>query len=151
METCEECGRQNERVRLKKKYNKILCDTCYKTFNENPIKYIPPAGEVHKDIEGKIICHVCGRSYNKLGAHIVQKHKISVDKYKEVYELNRSQSLTSDPLIEVFRRNKNINNIGLYRITFKRGHTNSKKPRRLQAKKNRLGMKYEKEIKKIVY
>lgn len=141
---CEECGRQNSRVRLKSKYNKVLCETCYKTFNTNPIKYIPPAGEVHKDIEGKIICHICGRSYNKLGAHIVQKHKITVDKYKELYGLNRKQSLVSEELLKVYKNNKNTKNIDLYRKTFKKGHKASKKPRRLQAIKNRLGMKYNK-------
>lgn len=142
MKICEECGRQNERVRLKKKYDKVLCETCYKTFNNNPVKYIPPAGEVHKDVEGKIICHICGRSYNKLGAHIIQKHKITADKYREMFELNRNQSLTSEPLREVYRKNKNIEKIHIHRITFKKGHTNSKKPRRLQARKNRIGMKY---------
>lgn len=141
---CEECGRQNIRVRLKQKYDKVLCETCYKTFNENPIKYIPPIGEVHKDIEGKIICHICGRSYNKLGAHIVQKHKINTNKYKEKFELNRGQSLVSEPLREKYKDNKNIENIDKYRITFKKGHKCSEKPRRLQARKNRIGKKYNK-------
>lgn len=144
MKTCVECGRRNERVRLKKKYDKILCDVCYKTYKNNPVKYIPPHGEVHKDIEGKIICHICGRSYNKLGAHIVQRHKITVDKYRELFELNRKQSLTSEPLKIKYRNNKNIENIDKYRITFKKGHKCSKKPRRLQAIKNRIGKKYNK-------
>lgn len=139
---CSECGRSNERVRLKKKYNQVLCEVCYKTFNTNPIKYIPPHGEVHQDIEGKIICHICGRSYNKLGAHIIQKHKISIDRYKEMFELNRSQSLTSKALREVFKNNKNTDNVIIHRKTFKKGHKSSKKPRRLQYKKNRLGKKY---------
>ena len=138
---CKECGRRNSRVRFKKKFKKTLCETCYKTYKDNPVKYIPPAGEIHFDSEGKLICHICGRSYDKLTIHILCKHKLGSSEYKEKFQLNRTQSLVSEKLKEVYRKNKNLENIHLYRKPLGKGNNNAKKPRRLQYIKKVTGIK----------
>lgn len=145
---CVECGKMNKSVRLVKEFEKILCETCYKTYKYNPVKYIPPNGEIHYDDEGKVICHICGRSYDKLTIHLLGRHKISQEKYKEMFELNRGQSLISKKLLEVYKKNKNTANIYKYRVTFKKGHKNAQKPKRLQCRKNRTGMTYNSKNKK---
>ena len=91
-------------------------------------------GEIHHDSEGNIICHVCGRSFKKLSIHIQSKHKLSTSEYKEKFGLNRGSSLTgknftSNICVDVTTVSANTR--------FTKGHTKSKCPRRLQAKKNR--------------
>lgn len=142
---CEDCGRINHRVRRYDAFDAILCESCFKTYRDNPVKYIPPKGEIHKDNEGKLICHICGRSYNKLSTHIIYKHKISIDEYKETFGLNRTAKLTSKQLQEKFKNNPTVD-ISTVRIPFKKGHTVTKgKEKRLQAIKNRTGLKYKKD------
>lgn len=37
--------------------------------------------------EGKVQCHICGKWYRLLGSHVVQKHKLLADEYREVFGL----------------------------------------------------------------
>lgn len=143
--TCDDCGRKNHRVKYYDDFEAKLCQSCFRTWRDNPVKYIPPVGEIHFDDEGKLICHICGRSYHKLGAHIKQKHDISTDKYKEKFGLNRGAKLTSKSVQDVFRKNTaNLENLTKNRIPFKKGHSASKgQKRRLQTIKDRTGTHYK--------
>lgn len=139
---CQDCGRSNKRTKYFKEFETILCDSCIKTWRNNPVKYIPPIGEMHFDEEGKLICHICGRSYDKLASHIRGKHRISEKEYKERFGLNRTYRLTSEKIKEMFRDNPSVN-IKDIRVPFKKGHCLAKgKTKRLQTIKNRTGVKY---------
>ena len=104
---------------------------------------LPSKGEIWYDENGKIICHVCGRSFNKLSSHLVQAHNISSSEYKEMFELNRGQKLTSKSMEEYFR-NKPRKDITKYSMEtrFKDKH---KSPRK--GKKARLQTILENPIK----
>ena len=88
----------------------------------------PPKGEVWYDQNGKIICHICGKSFNKLSSHIVQVHNINSNEYKEMFELKRGQKLTSKAMEEYFR-NKPRTDITKHssKTKFKNGHISPRK------------------------
>ena len=47
------------------------------------------------DEEGRLTCHICGRTFRKLGAHVVQKHFITTDEYRAAYGLYKTIGLVS--------------------------------------------------------
>ena len=49
----------------------------------------PNYGEVVVSPDGRLQCHICGRYFKKLGAHVVQKHFIETVAYKIMYGLNK--------------------------------------------------------------
>lgn len=50
-------------------------------------------------IEDKIQCHICGKTFNKLGAHAWMYHHITSDNYREMMGLcSRTKLLSSDSL-----------------------------------------------------
>ena len=67
------------------------------------INELPPKGEVWYDKNGRVICHICGKGFNKLSSHLVQAHNINSDKYKEMFELKKGQKLTSKGMQEYFK------------------------------------------------
>ena len=97
---------------------------------------LPSKGEIWYDKNGKIICHICGKSFNKLSSHLVQVHNISASEYKEMFELNKCQKLTSKWMEEYFR-NKPRKDITKYSLNtrFKDKHKSPRKGQkaRLQA------------------
>ena len=97
---CNVCGRSSEQSYSGK------CQCCYDYFKRGGvINDLPRNGEIATDIDGKIICHVCGRSFNKLGAHVYMIHGFTEKQYKEKFGLNRSSSLSSKDLIKKCRDN----------------------------------------------
>lgn len=93
MKTCKECGE----IIHGKAYSGELCQSCYRYFRGGGTKNeIPEKGVVAKDSRGFIVCHICGKAYGKLGAHIINKHKMSADSYREQFGLNARSQLTSD-------------------------------------------------------
>jgi hypothetical protein len=56
----------------------------------------PDYGRVIKNPDGTLICHICGKSFRKLGAHVVQKHQMVSWQYKIAYGLNTNQGLITD-------------------------------------------------------
>lgn len=133
-DVCSICGKSNKRTSYKEQLNMILCDSCYKMCQKYKYHYIPPKGEIHYDCDGNIICHICGRSFKKLSVHIKTKHNMDNKTYKEIFGLNRTVSLTGTNFI------KNVTtDITKYSANtmFKKGHTKSRKPKRLQALKGK--------------
>ena len=56
----------------------------------------PNYGKVVKTADGRLVCHICGRPFRKLGAHVVQKHGITAWEYKVMFGLDVIRGLISD-------------------------------------------------------
>lgn len=78
----------------------------YYTSKDNPL---PKRGEVIKDDYGGIICHICGKAYNKLGCHVRQAHKMTAEEYKKEFGLCTTRGLISDKSKEKARQ-RNLEN-----------------------------------------
>lgn len=68
-----------------------------------------PNGEIHYDKEGKPICHICGKSFKKLLAHVWQKHRMSAYDYKKHFGLETTKSIMCKESIEIARQ-RNLEN-----------------------------------------
>lgn len=93
MYTCSSCGKEMSNTR----YPGGMCQGCYNYFRRGGIVHqIPMPGEIRKDADGLVICHICGRSFKRLGSHVKESHGMTIDSYKERYELCRSARTTED-------------------------------------------------------
>lgn len=115
--------------------NTQLCQKCYTYFvlEEEKVYPIPPKGEVHHTEKGKIICHICGKAFYKLGNHIYYSHHITAKEYKEEFELRYNIKLTSQEYQKVMRQHafnndmdKNLKKWGK-NTRFKRGKGQSRR------------------------
>lgn len=89
MKLCKCCGDIIENRRSD------LCQSCYVYFKDGGVIHpLPKEGTVEKDERGFIICHICGKAYRKLGGHIVGKHKMTTDIYKEKFGLCSRTKIT---------------------------------------------------------
>lgn len=133
-----------KQVKFKEDEQEHMCYKCYEMNKLHPILYIPPKGEIHKDKDGRIICHECGRAFDKLQAHIKGRHKLTKKEYLIKHRLNMGCSLTSDGYKE--NKAKPSVDISKVRKSFEKGHTiNVGKPKSLQYINTRTGMKYKTE------
>ena len=57
---------------------------------------LPGPGEIMFDSDGKVICHICGKSFNKVLAHVWQKHGLSAKEYKIKFGLNATKGIVSE-------------------------------------------------------
>ena len=97
---CSKCGKITERS-----YNG-LCQGCYKYFKSGGKVYpLPEAGKVEHDKNGKVICHICGRSYNRLGSHIRESHGITIEEYKAEFGLCSRTKTTEKSYSQTMREN----------------------------------------------
>lgn len=91
MKNCSACGKQISG----KVYPKITCQSCYNYYKnggkDNPL---PPKGVIQLDDRGYVICHICGKSYKKLGSHAKESHSLSIKQYKELYGLCANSKTT---------------------------------------------------------
>lgn len=53
-------------------------------------------GKVVKTANDRLVCHICGKPFRKLGAHVVQKHGITAWEYKVMFGLDVIRGLVSD-------------------------------------------------------
>ena len=96
MYECIECKKITDK--LKKK----LCIKCYgRQYREHKKRQekvydIPPIGEINYSEEGKPICHICGKAYNKLLTHVYYTHKMREKEYKKEFGLNLHQGIASN-------------------------------------------------------
>lgn len=56
----------------------------------------PDYGKVVHTPDGRVVCHICGKAFTKLGAHVVQKHEMTSREYKEMYGLDVGKGLITD-------------------------------------------------------
>ncbi len=66
-------------------------------------------GVVSYDDQGKVICHKCGRSFNKLITHVIQKHNMTSREYKKKYGLDMIKGVMSKKSTMLARRNVYLN------------------------------------------
>lgn len=69
-----------------------------------PPKEHPHYGEVIKDNRGRLVCHICGKAFVKLGQHVSAKHQIFARDYKLMYGLNASTGLLTERLRKELRK-----------------------------------------------
>lgn len=55
----------------------------------------PHYGEIQYDVNGNPICHICGKSFAKLGAHIWNGHRIKMYDYCKLFGLNVGKGICS--------------------------------------------------------
>lgn len=56
----------------------------------------PNYGKIEKTPDGRLVCHICGRAFKKLGAHIVQAHGVTSWEYKVAFGLDVTKGLVTD-------------------------------------------------------
>lgn len=109
MRKCSYCERTSESHKIinSKEYG-MLCDRCYQRERNNPIRYEQPKyGEVSYSPEGKPICHICCKAYDKVLSHVWQVHKLSAREYKRDFGLDVIKGIMSEESTEIARqRNK---------------------------------------------
>lgn len=97
---CPQCGK----LITSRRYNG-LCQGCYCYFrNGGKIHTIPGAGTIAYDDQGKIICHICGKSFVRLGSHVRESHGMTISKYKEKFGLCRNARTTQKSYSEIMRK-----------------------------------------------
>lgn len=88
---CSACGKP---IRGKV-YPDGLCQGCYRYFRlGGQVNPLPPRGQVVRDDGGKVICHICGRSYVRLGSHIRESHEMTISEYKQRFGLCNNAKTT---------------------------------------------------------
>lgn len=93
MGTCRVCG-----VSVKGNGLKGCCGRCYqmeKKLSSMPTYPLPEKGEVGYAPDGKVICHICGKAFNKVLNHAQQYHGISSVDYKKEFGLDVGKGLIS--------------------------------------------------------
>lgn len=89
MKLCKCCGDTIENRRTD------LCQSCYVYFRNGGVVHpLPKEGTVEKDERGFVICHICGKAYKKLGGHVVNKHHMTTEFYKEKFGLCSRTKIT---------------------------------------------------------
>lgn len=142
---CNYCGCSNEKRKAvyRDEYNEFLCYSCYEHYKLHPKNTIPQKGIISYDDEGRLVCHICGRAYDRLASHLRYKHKITQQEYKEEFGLNRTVKLTSENHREHLRKNvprvKDVREVGK-NTRYGVGQISPRlgKEERLQAKINRF-------------
>lgn len=100
--TCKFCGKTQERDRI---FPNELCQGCYKYFqNGGQVHPVPPRGVIERDDRGYVICHICGRSYKRLGSHIRESHGMTTSEYKEMFGLCANSRTTEREYSEIMRQ-----------------------------------------------
>lgn len=81
---CDKCGKHIPG----KIYPGNTCQACYHYFLRGGIVHpLPAPGTVETDDRGFVICHICGRSYKRLGSHAKESHGLTIHEYKLAFGL----------------------------------------------------------------
>lgn len=89
MITCKFCGKES--IRSYSGY----CQGCYKYFNNGGKIYdLPEPGRIEHTGDGKVICHICGKAFIRLGSHVKENHNMTIKDYKERFGLCRRAKTT---------------------------------------------------------
>ena len=93
---CSECGKHTDRSYAG------MCQGCYRYFKSGGFVYpLPEHGRIRHDENGKVICHICGRSYTRLGSHVKESHDMSIEEYKEKFGLCKRAKTTERSYAQV--------------------------------------------------
>ena len=103
---CKECGKH-----IDKSYSG-MCQACYNYFrNGGTINTIPEKGRIKYDINGKVICHICGRAYTRLGSHVKESHSMTIEEYKEEFGLCKRAKTTENSYSKIMHNHAMANNM----------------------------------------
>ena len=98
--TCKICG-----APLTKKRTRTFCSTKCRNKSTNlknrTYQYEWLRKRRSKYAPGKIQCLICGGWFRQIGSHIVQAHKITARKYREVHDLEVKKGMLSPDLKEL--------------------------------------------------
>lgn len=98
---CKECGKQIGY----KVFSGGTCQACYNYFRKGGIVYpIPEYGRIKHDVNGKVICHICGRAFTRLGSHIREHHNMAIKEYKEKFGLCANARTTENSYSQTMRK-----------------------------------------------
>ena len=104
MYTCSECGKLIDRS-----YSG-MCQGCYNYFRKGgTINKLPEHGRIAYDVNGKVVCHICGRAYTRLGSHVKESHDMTIEEYKEEFGLCASAKTTERTYSDMMHYNAIIN------------------------------------------
>lgn len=102
---CLQCGKP-----IPNRHYGGLCQGCYKYFKSGgKIHSIPAAGTIAYDDQGKIICHICGKSFVRLGSHIKESHGLTIAEYKEQFGLCHGTRTTEKSYSNIMSRHAKNN------------------------------------------
>lgn len=105
MKVCKECGEVIEG----KSYSG-MCQGCYHYFrNGGTVNPLPEHGRIKHDATGKVICHICGRAYTRLGSHVKESHGMTIEEYKEEFGLCKRAKTTEGCYSQVMRNHAKNN------------------------------------------
>lgn len=98
------CSKCNKEI-TGKVYPDCQCQTCYKYFNAGGKVYaLPPKGRIVRDDKDRMICHICGRSFNRIGSHAREFHHMTIKEYKERFGLCAGSKTSSKRYITNMRK-----------------------------------------------
>ena len=107
MKVCKECGKIIE----DKSYSG-MCQGCYNYFRKGgTVNPLPEHGRIKHDATGKVICHICGRAYTRLGSHVKESHDMTIEEYKEQFGLCKRAKTTEGCYSKVMRNHAMNNNM----------------------------------------
>lgn len=90
---CSKCGKE---LTIHDKRYKGMCQGCFKYYRDggtdNPL---PKKGRIATDERGYVVCHICGRAYKRLGSHVKESHKMTMEQYKKKFGLCANARTTS--------------------------------------------------------
>lgn len=99
MNICKACGKE-----FKGKSYSGMCQGCYHYFrNGGTINHLPEYGRIEYDNTGKVICHICGRAYTRLGSHVRESHGMTIEEYKEEFGLCKRSKTTENCYSQTMR------------------------------------------------
>ena len=86
---CNKCGKH-----IEKSYSG-MCQCCYHYFKGGGVvNPLPEHGRIQHDKNGKVICHICGKSYTRLGSHVKESHNMTIEEYKNKFGLCKRSKTT---------------------------------------------------------
>ena len=107
MKVCKECGKIIE----DKSYSG-MCQGCYNYFRKGgTVHPLPEHGRIKHDTTGKVICHICGRAYTRLGSHVKESHDMTIEEYKEMFGLCKRAKTTECCYSQTMRNHAMNNNM----------------------------------------
>lgn len=93
---CKKCGKHTDRSYAG------MCQGCYNYFRKGgEINPLPEHGKIKYDSNGKVICHICGRAYTRLGSHVKESHNMTIDEYKEKFGLCKRTKTTENKYSQI--------------------------------------------------
>lgn len=92
-------------------HTSLVCQSCnlYRKKHPEGVYQLPPDGEIYYAVNGDVICHECGQAHRKLGSHIMKRHKMSQQEYRDKHKLYHNTRLSNKAYIKQMQIYNNEN------------------------------------------